>query len=155
PVPTFVFDEVDAGVGGKAAVEIGRRLARLARLAQVIVVTHLPQVAAFADAHLVVEKADDGSVTRSGVTRLDEAGRVTELSRMLGGLAASAVGRPHARELPAAAAGARSPAGGWAARLVGPVMPWVATRPRSVCQHGQRAGPVSETAPSSPGCLRW
>ena len=77
PVPTFVFDEVDAGVGGKAAVEIGRRLARLARLAQVIVVTHLPQVAAFADTHLVVEKADDGSVTSSGVTRLDDAGRVT------------------------------------------------------------------------------
>ena len=58
PVPTFVFDEVDAGVGGKAAVEVGRRLARLARLAQVIVVTHLPQVAAFADTHLVVEKAE-------------------------------------------------------------------------------------------------
>ena len=75
--PTFVFDEVDAGVGGKAAVEVGRRLARLARLAQVIVVTHLPQVAAFADAHLVIEKADDGSVTRSGLTRLDDAGRVT------------------------------------------------------------------------------
>ena len=69
PVPTFVFDEVNAGVGGKAAVEVGRRLARLARLAQVIVVTHLPQVAAFADAHLVVERADDGSVTRSGITR--------------------------------------------------------------------------------------
>jgi len=96
PVPTFVFDEVDAGVGGKAAVEIGRRLARLARLAQVIVVTHLPQVAAFADAHLVVEKADDGSVTRSGVTRLDEAGRVTELSRMLAGLEDSEFGRAHA-----------------------------------------------------------
>ena len=64
------------GWAGKAAVEIGRRLARLARLAQVIVVTHLPQVAAFADAHLVVQKADDGSVTRSGVTRLDDAGRV-------------------------------------------------------------------------------
>ncbi|HEY9244548.1 MAG TPA: DNA repair protein RecN, partial [Streptosporangiaceae bacterium] len=79
PVPTFVFDEVDAGVGGKAAVEIGRRLARLARLAQVIVVTHLPQVAAYADTHLVVQKADDGRVTRSGVTRLDDAGRVTEL----------------------------------------------------------------------------
>ena len=83
PVPTFVFDEVDAGVGGKAAVEVGRRLARLARLAQVIVVTHLPQVAAFADTHLVIEKADDGSVTRSGLTRLDDAGRVIELSRML------------------------------------------------------------------------
>jgi len=104
PVPTFVFDEVDAGVGGKAAVEIGRRLARLARLAQVIVVTHLPQVAAFADAHLVIEKADDGSVTRSGLTRLDDAGRVTELSRMLAGLEDSEFGRAHAGELLAAAA---------------------------------------------------
>jgi DNA repair protein RecN (Recombination protein N) len=109
-VPTFVFDEVDAGVGGKAAVEIGRRLARLARLAQVIVVTHLPQVAAFADAHLVVEKADDGSVTRSGVTRLDEAGRVTELSRMLAGLEDSEFGRAHAGELLAAAAAERATA---------------------------------------------
>src|SRR6202043_1660004 len=113
PVPTFVFDEVDAGVGGKAAVEIGRRLARLARLAQVIVVTHLPQVAAFADTHLVVEKADNGSVTRSGVTRLDEAGRVTELSRMLAGLEDSEFGRAHAGELLAAAAAERAgpPAG--------------------------------------------
>jgi DNA repair protein RecN (Recombination protein N) len=111
PVPTFVFDEVDAGVGGKAAVEIGRRLARLARLAQVIVVTHLPQVAAFADAHLVVEKADDGSVTRSGITRLDEAGRVTELSRMLAGLEDSEFGRAHAGELLAAAAAERASAG--------------------------------------------
>jgi DNA repair protein RecN (Recombination protein N) len=112
PVPTFVFDEVDAGVGGKAAVEVGRRLARLARLAQVIVVTHLPQVAAFADAHLVVEKADDGSVTRSGVTLLDDAGRVTELSRMLAGLEDSEFGRAHAGELLAAAAAERAqPAG--------------------------------------------
>ena len=111
PVPTFVFDEVDAGVGGKAAVEIGRRLARLARLAQVIVVTHLPQVAAFADAHLVVEKADDGSVTRSGLTRLDDAGRVTELSRMLAGLEDSEFGRAHAGELLAAAAAERATAG--------------------------------------------
>jgi DNA repair protein RecN (Recombination protein N) len=108
PVPTFVFDEVDAGVGGKAAVEVGRRLARLARLAQVIVVTHLPQVAAFADAHLVIEKADDGSVTRSGLTRLDDAGRVTELSRMLAGLEDSEFGRAHAGELLAAAAAERS-----------------------------------------------
>ncbi len=104
PVPTFVFDEVDAGVGGKAAVEVGRRLARLARLAQVIVVTHLPQVAAFADTHLVIEKADDGSVTRSGLTRLDDAGRLTELSRMLAGLEESEFGRAHAGELLAAAA---------------------------------------------------
>ncbi|MBO2450190.1 DNA repair protein RecN [Actinomadura barringtoniae] len=99
PVPTFVFDEVDAGVGGKAAVEIGRRLARLARNAQVIVVTHLPQVAAFADQHLLVEKSDDGLVTRSGVTALDREGRLRELSRMLAGLEDSELGRAHAEEL--------------------------------------------------------
>jgi len=110
PVPTFVFDEVDAGVGGKAAVEIGRRLARLARLAQVIVVTHLPQVAAFADTHLVVEKASDGTVVRSGITRLDDAGRVRELSRMLAGLEDSEFGRAHAGELLQAAAAERAAA---------------------------------------------
>jgi DNA repair protein RecN (Recombination protein N) len=108
PVPTFVFDEVDAGVGGKAAVEIGRRLARLARLAQVIVVTHLPQVAAFADTHLMVEKASDGTVVRSGITRLDDEGRVRELSRMLAGLEDSEFGRAHASELLAAAAAERA-----------------------------------------------
>ncbi len=108
PVPTFVFDEVDAGVGGKAAVEIGRRLARLARLAQVIVVTHLPQVAAFADTHLVVEKAEDGLVVSSGVTRLDDSGRVRELSRMLAGLEDSEFGRAHAGELLEAAAAERA-----------------------------------------------
>lgn len=111
PVPTFVFDEVDAGVGGKAAVEIGRRLARLARRAQVIVVTHLPQVAAFADTHMMVEKTGDGSVTRSGITLLDEAGRVRELSRMLAGLEDSEFGRAHAGELLAAAAAERARAG--------------------------------------------
>ncbi|WP_101786939.1 DNA repair protein RecN [Nonomuraea indica] len=99
PVPTFVFDEVDAGVGGKAAVEIGRRLARLARTAQVVVVTHLPQVAAFADQHLVVEKTSDGSVVRSGVVTLDHEGRVRELSRMLAGMEDSELGRAHAEEL--------------------------------------------------------
>ncbi len=99
PVPTFVFDEVDAGVGGKAAVEVGRRLARLAQVAQVIVVTHLPQVSAFADNHLLVEKADDGRVTSSGVTRLDRPGRIRELSRMLAGLQDSELGRAHAEEL--------------------------------------------------------
>ena len=108
PVPTFVFDEVDAGVGGKAAVEIGRRLARLARRAQVIVVTHLPQVAAFADAHLVVEKASDGSVVSSGIARLDDAGRVRELSRMLAGLEDSEYGQAHAGELLAAAGAERA-----------------------------------------------
>src|SRR6202044_1611249 len=99
PVPTFVFDEVDAGVGGKAATEVGRRLARLARSSQVIVVTHLPQVAAFADNHLVVEKSDDGLVTASGVTRLDQPSRLRELSRMLGGLEESEFGQAHAEEL--------------------------------------------------------
>jgi DNA repair protein RecN (Recombination protein N) len=72
PVPTFVFDEVDAGVGGAAAVEVGRRLAQLARSAQVLVVTHLPQVAAYADRHVLVEKSDDGSVTSSGLSVLDD-----------------------------------------------------------------------------------
>ncbi|HET9901285.1 MAG TPA: DNA repair protein RecN, partial [Actinomycetes bacterium] len=103
PVPTFVFDEVDAGVGGAAAVEVGRRLARLARSAQVIVVTHLPQVAAFADAHLVVSKSSDGQVTRSGVMRLDDDGRIGEISRMLAGLADSVLARAHADELLATA----------------------------------------------------
>ncbi|WP_344445074.1 DNA repair protein RecN [Kitasatospora nipponensis] len=103
PVPTYLFDEVDAGVGGKAAVEIGRRLAKLARSAQVVVVTHLPQVAAFADRHLVVEKTNDGTVTRSGVKTLDDEQRVRELSRMLAGLEDSELGRAHAEELLAAA----------------------------------------------------
>jgi DNA repair protein RecN (Recombination protein N) len=108
PVPTFVFDEVDAGVGGRAAVEIGRRLARLAQTAQVIVVTHLPQVAAYADQHLLVVKADDGTVTRSGVVALDPDGRLRELSRMLAGLEDSATARAHAEELLGAAAKARA-----------------------------------------------
>ena len=67
PVPTFVFDEVDAGVGGASAIEIGRRLARLAAAAQVIVVTHLAQVAAYATNHLVVVKGSDGTVTATSV----------------------------------------------------------------------------------------
>ncbi|HVF20317.1 MAG TPA: DNA repair protein RecN [Mycobacteriales bacterium] len=104
PVPTMVFDEVDAGVGGRAAVEVGRRLARLARSHQVVVVTHLPQVAAFADRHLRVVKSDDGSVTASDVVLLDDAARVIELSRMLAGLEDSTLARGHAEELLAAAA---------------------------------------------------
>ncbi len=101
---TMVFDEVDAGVGGRAAVEVGRRLARLARTHQVICITHLPQVAAFADRHLVISKADDGSVTRSGVVTLDDTGRVRELSRMLAGVEESTLARGHAEELLANAA---------------------------------------------------
>ncbi len=108
PVPTFVFDEVDAGVGGKAAVEVGRRLALLARHAQVLVVTHLPQVAAFADAHVVVVKSSDGVVTTSGLTTLDDAGRVRELSRMLAGLEDSETALAHAEELLATAQDARA-----------------------------------------------
>jgi DNA repair protein RecN (Recombination protein N) len=104
PVPTYLFDEVDAGVGGKAAVEVGRRLARLADSAQVVVVTHLPQVAAFADRHLVVEKTSDGSVTRSGVRSVHGEGRVRELSRMLAGQEDSELARAHAEELLATAA---------------------------------------------------
>ncbi|MGV9823770.1 DNA repair protein RecN [Nocardia xishanensis] len=97
---TMVFDEVDAGVGGRAAVEIGRRLARLARTHQVIVVTHLPQVAAFADTHLVVDKSDDGKgKVNSGVRALTKDERVIELARMLAGLDDTETGRAHAEEL--------------------------------------------------------
>ncbi|KAA2252883.1 DNA repair protein RecN [Solihabitans fulvus] len=103
PVPTLVFDEVDAGVGGRAAVEVGRRLARLARSHQVIVVTHLPQVAAFADQHIVVDKNAAGGLTRSGLKVLDESDRVQELARMLAGMDSTDTGRAHAEELLAAA----------------------------------------------------
>lgn len=107
PVPTYLFDEVDAGVGGKAAVEVGRRLARLAQTAQVVVVTHLPQVAAFADRHLVVEKTHDGAVTRSGVQAMEGEARVRELSRMLAGQEDSQLARAHAEELLEAARAGR------------------------------------------------
>ncbi|MDX1892012.1 DNA repair protein RecN [Mycolicibacterium sp. 050158] len=95
---TMVFDEVDAGVGGRAAVQIGKRLARLARTHQVIVVTHLPQVAAFADVHLVVDSSS-GKGKSSEVRRLDDEDRVGELARMLAGLGETDSGRAHAREL--------------------------------------------------------
>ena len=95
---TMVFDEVDAGVGGRAAVQIGRRLARLARTHQVIVVTHLPQVAAYADVHLVVDSAGPkGKPAWCAGSSGDE--RVAELARMLAGLGESDSGRAHAREL--------------------------------------------------------
>lgn len=98
-VPTFVFDEVDAGIGGKVAVEVGRRLARLARASQVIVVTHLPQVAAFADRHVVVTKDGDGRVTSASVAVVEGPERVAELVRMLSGLEGSISGAEHAAEL--------------------------------------------------------
>jgi DNA repair protein RecN (Recombination protein N) len=124
PVPTMVFDEVDAGVGGRAAIEIGRRLSRLARDHQVIVVTHLAQVASFADRHLVVDKSvadsaasgaapssggDTRGVTRSDVRAVTGDERVTELARMLAG-ADTSVARQHAAELLAAAADDEPPA---------------------------------------------
>ena len=99
PVPTFVFDEVDAGVGGAAAIEIGRRLARLAERSQVIVVTHLAQVAAFATNHLSVVKGTDGQVTASSVRQLAGSEREAEMARLLSGLADSDSGLAHAREL--------------------------------------------------------
>lgn len=99
PVPTFVFDEVDAGIGGAAAIEVGRRLAKLAETSQVIAVTHLAQVAAFAGNHLSVVKANDGSVTASSVRRLEGEERAAEMARLLSGMADSEVALDHAREL--------------------------------------------------------
>ncbi|HEV2778649.1 MAG TPA: DNA repair protein RecN [Actinophytocola sp.] len=103
PVPTLVFDEVDAGVGGRAAVEIGRRLARLARSHQVIVVTHLAQVAAFADRHIVVDKRAMGGVVGADIRTVEEHERVVELARMLAGMESTETGRAHAEELLAVA----------------------------------------------------
>ena len=97
--PTFIFDEVDAGVGGAAAIEVGKRLARLSKDAQVIVVTHLAQVAAFADNHLRVQKSNAGDVTESDVETLAGEAREAELARMLSGLSGSATAREHAIEL--------------------------------------------------------
>lgn len=97
--PTFIFDEVDAGVGGAAAIEVGRRLARLSKQAQVIVITHLAQVAAFADNHQRVLKTQNGDITESDVASLSGADREAELARMLSGLSDSTSARQHAAEL--------------------------------------------------------
>ena len=99
PVGTYIFDEVDAGVGGKAAIEVGKRLRALSQNAQVIVVTHLPQVAAWADSHFLVSKSSDGTIVASGVSRLSEDERVEEIARMLAGLEGSTSAREHAAEL--------------------------------------------------------
>lgn len=96
---TYVFDEVDAGVGGAVGLEIGKRLKRLAAKSQVIVVTHLAQVAAYADAHFVIAKSSDGQVTTSDIRRLDDDERGAELARMMGGSGESEVGVEHATEL--------------------------------------------------------
>ena len=97
PVGTYIFDEVDAGVGGKAAIEVGRRLHALSQHAQVIVVTHLPQVAAWADSHFVVTKNNDGTVSQSDVRMVTGEDRIEEIARMLGGKPDSALA--HARTL--------------------------------------------------------
>ena len=99
PVGTYIFDEVDAGVGGAAAIEVGRRLHALSKNAQVIVVTHLPQVAAWGDMHYVVEKSVDGTVVSSGVNRVDGDERIIEIARMLAGLQESSSAKEHASEL--------------------------------------------------------
>ena len=104
---TLVFDEIDAGVGGKVAVEVGRRLARLSQHTQVVVVTHLAQVAAFADRHYVVVKADDGQVTTSGVVAVADEDRAVELARMMAGLDTTESAVAHASELVELAASTR------------------------------------------------
>jgi DNA repair protein RecN (Recombination protein N) len=112
-VPTFVFDEVDAGVGGRAALDVGSRLAELSRHAQVVVVTHLAQVAAHADRHLVVTKSGDGHITTSGVVAVEGEERVAELARMMAGAGTDAA-LENARELLARAGRAPSGAAGQA-----------------------------------------
>lgn len=96
---TMIFDEVDAGIGGAAAIEVGKRLKLLAKNHQIVVVTHLPQVAAFADKHLKVEKSASGNITTSSVIELDNGARVTEIARMMAGIQDSASALEHAREL--------------------------------------------------------
>jgi DNA repair protein RecN (Recombination protein N) len=99
PKGTYLFDEVDAGIGGKAALEVGKRLKKLAQHAQIIVVTHLPQVAIWADNHLRVVKDSSGSITESSISKVVEAEREVEIARMLSGLEESEHAQEHAREL--------------------------------------------------------
>jgi DNA repair protein RecN (Recombination protein N) len=98
-IGTYIFDEVDAGVGGKAAIEVGRRLKALSKIAQVIVVTHLPQVAAWGDTHFVVSKDESGSVSLSQVRKVSSEQRIEEIARMLAGHEDSVSARKHAEEL--------------------------------------------------------
>ena len=99
PVGTYIFDEVDAGVGGKAAIEVGKRLALLAQNSQVIVVTHLAQVASWADNHFVVSKNESGSVTQSNILEVSGADRRKEIARLLSGQEDSKTAQEHAGEL--------------------------------------------------------
>ena len=109
--PTLVFDEVDAGIGGQAATAVGRALAAIGTQRQVLVVTHLPQVAAFATTQIAVTKSDDGSTTTATASALADSDRVIELSRMLSGSPGSATAQEHAAELLAAARVAQDPPG--------------------------------------------
>ena len=99
PLGTYLFDEVDAGIGGKAALEVGKRLKKLAENAQVIVVTHLPQVAIWADRHLLVVKDSNGAITQSSISVLTDTDLESEIARMLSGLEDSEHAQEHAREL--------------------------------------------------------
>jgi DNA repair protein RecN (Recombination protein N) len=139
PVPTMVFDEVDAGVGGRAAVEVGRRLARLARERQVLVVTHLAQVAAFADRHVVVDKpagSGNGGVTASDVRLVEGEQRLGELARMLAG-SDTATAREHAAELLADAA-----------RLLTDATPLRGRRAKGVSAKGPSNGSPAKGSPA-------
>ncbi len=140
---TLVFDEIDAGVGGKVAVEVGRRLARLSQHTQVVVVTHLAQVAAFADRHYVVVKSDDGQVTTSGVVQVADEDRAVELARMMAGLETTESALAHAGELVEVAAAART--SGIALPMNGGSM----SRPRSEHRHWWRGAARDDTGPSA------
>jgi DNA repair protein RecN (Recombination protein N) len=129
--PTLVFDEVDAGVGGRTAAAVGRRLAQLARHHQVLVVTHLPQIAAHADRHFTVEKHSADGTTSTDVRLLDDDGRVGELSRMLAGMEGSGLAKAHAEELLAAATAAKNGADPQADLRVEPAADAVAASPTS------------------------
>jgi len=98
-VATLIFDEVDAGIGGAIADVVGRKLKELGRYHQILCITHLPQIASFADRHFMVEKAEENGATVSRVTQLDRGQRVEELARMLGGAQVSERFRRAAREL--------------------------------------------------------
>jgi DNA repair protein RecN (Recombination protein N) len=111
-IPVLVFDEADQGVGGQAALELARRLARLGETHQVLVVSHLPQIAAFAERHIVVQRAEDGVELGA----LDETQRAAEISRMLAGLESSELARAHATELLQLASDERRSSAGVAAR---------------------------------------
>jgi DNA repair protein RecN (Recombination protein N) len=106
--PTLVFDEVDAGIGGRVGLQVGETMRRVAAYHQVFAITHLPQIAARAHHHILVSKGARGGVTTADVQVLSGVDRVTEIARMLGGDPESDVSRAHARELLEAASAAQS-----------------------------------------------